>query len=419
MRSTHLNAHMRSHRDDVDKPYVCTHDECGKRFWTAQHLHRHMVSCHTAAPGALFVSREDASELFGSSSTSGLYSCEKCELYFAKRKHLRAHIRERHADGDEVLPFACEFPGCHKRFPTNSKREHHARVHRSGRYQCVLPHHGPVPAAHPPYTEDPMSKAWVFVTWTQLQRHHTLCHPPTCPTCGKSCANRDALRKHMRTHDHAADPAFPCPWNGCEKALRSAYALQVHISRVHEGGKPFECPICQQRFGYKHLLQRHLPTHEPSATQKESEAPVTTTPHLSRLLGTSRKRARRERVLTCPWDALRPVERPAVANDGSAPTLGRPDRGSSVPGSLSATDQVPDTICSAEQPEKTPSIHGAWQSCTKKFARLYDLRRHLASVHHLNLTDDELRPLIPDTALAQLPAARQKRQRIDEGNGDS
>lgn len=368
MRATHLAAHMRSHMEESEKPFECTHSDCGKRFWTSQHLRRHIVSCHTPfQDGIPSISATDAHEMLGNNSLSGLYKCTHggCCRIFSKRKHLRQHVRDAHADFiSGELPYACEHEGCDKRFATYSKRQHHMRVHEKGRYQCVLPHLSAPPAGHPPYTIDEALQAWSFSTWTHLQRHMRLYHPPTCHQCGKVFANRENLKRHHKTHAMYSSSEEQCPWNGCDKVFQTQYALKVHISRVHEGFKPFLCEVCGKRFGYKHLLERHQQLHDRSNSSEAetlAHSDSDSHPHLSSLIGSSRKRARRERVLPCPWPML----------SGQA---------------------------SSEVQELEP--------CSRKFARLYDVRRHLASVHGLHVSDAELKTCMPEAVLALLPPPR-------------
>ena len=46
------------------------------------------------------------------------------------------------------------------------------------------------------------------------------------------------------------------------------------------------------------------------------------------------------------------------------------------------------------------------EPCSRKFARLYDVRRHLASVHGLHVSDAELKTCMPEAVLALLPPPR-------------
>lgn len=341
-RATHLSAHARSHKDAVMKPFACPQPGCAKAFWTAQHLHRHQVACHAGERARQGVSSTELAAL-GDTSNAGLYPCTQCDRFFSKRAFLRLHMREAHADQDEryaAAPFGCEFPGCTKRFPTNAKRTQHARLHAPDRYMCTHPHEGAAPT---------------FSTWTELQRHTKACHPPRCPypACdGRTFASRDNLRKHMRSHEDEASDAHACAWNGCEAAFSTAYALRTHIATVHRHEKPYVCDECGQRFGHRHLLRKH--------TCATTAPPHDTLPLVTPLLHTeARKRARRERVLPCPWAQL----------------------------------AGPDT-----------------DACPRLFARLYDLRRHMNSAHALATTDAELAALFPDVMRA-LPPSRVKRKR--------
>ena len=93
-------------------------------------------------------------------------------------------------------------------------------------------------------------------------------------------------------------------------------------------------------------------------------------------MGMGRKRARRERILSCPWHVV--CERNAHQDDSQA-----------------------------EEPL-------GLEPCPKKFARLYDVQRHLASVHGMELSDAELRSVMPENDIAQLPAPRElKRLRTE------
>lgn len=385
MRSTHLAAHMRSHMDESQKPFTCSYPGCSKRFWTHQHLHRHAVSCH-ASDGSQGVPAADATAVVG--GVSGLYSCEQCDMLFSKRKYLRQHVRVAHADfaGNAALPYVCEI--CNKRFPTNSKRKQHARVHETYRYQCVLPHEHPAPPGHGPYEVNDELGAWAFATWTDLQAHLRQYHPPQCDVCGRTYSSREGLRRHMRLHGTSEEHA--CPWNGCHRPFGSRSALNAHISRVHESEKPFVCEQCGQRFGYKHLLERHARAHRESEANTLKSAtnhtPCTSHPHLALLVGAGRKRARRERVLPCPW--------PLLCRDTEADVWPH--------GSPASDDAATGVVSPRDSSEMSTVADSA--SCTRRFARLYDVQRHLTSVHGLSLTYDELCMLLPDEALAQLPS---------------
>lgn len=52
LRETHLAAHIRTHKNDEDKPLGCEEEGCDKRFWTNQHLKRHIKLVHENGKGS-------------------------------------------------------------------------------------------------------------------------------------------------------------------------------------------------------------------------------------------------------------------------------------------------------------------------------------------------------------------------------
>lgn len=398
MRATHLAAHARTHQDESAKRFTCCHGGCEKRFWTSQHLHRHVVSCHSQATpvdGAALADVAQALDTTESSCVSGLYRCDYhgCDLVFAKRKHLRQHVQSTHKAPDDPLPYACEARGCGKRFATNAKRRAHARTHDDARYLCALPHTPAMPSAGSRQVSDDVHGPWCFGTWTELQQHTRTCHPPQCPRAdcaGRTFANRENLRKHMRMHDardRTPEALFACDWNGCARSFSSQYALDTHVARVHLQMRPFACDACGRAFGYRHLLKKHMarcgkdaqgiPVAGEDPAQRASAAgesvsyaahggpqPVMAssegyadTPLLGKLLARQTAHAR---TIACPWPQLRP---PDAADD----------------------------------------------ACTQRFSRLYDVRRHLASAHALQVHDDELRGIIRPHPAEPEPAPKRVR----------
>jgi uncharacterized Zn-finger protein len=45
-RDSHLKAHSRVHLDDSARPCACTEEGCEKKFWTNQHLKKHIEQVH-------------------------------------------------------------------------------------------------------------------------------------------------------------------------------------------------------------------------------------------------------------------------------------------------------------------------------------------------------------------------------------
>lgn len=85
------------------------------------------------------------------------------------------------------------------------------------------------------------------------------------PNCNYQTGSKPELLDHRRT-EHKVDPQkadaksslFHCTYEGCTKVFSRKFALKTHQNIAHLGKRPFECPICQDCFGYKKSLDRHI-----------------------------------------------------------------------------------------------------------------------------------------------------------------
>ncbi|GAA5866370.1 hypothetical protein JCM8547_000756 [Rhodosporidiobolus lusitaniae] len=170
-RDSHLKAHMRTHSSEAEKTYICTEgDGCDKKFWTNQHLKKHIEVVHRGKT----------------------YDCPDCDETFRKHHQLRTHIAEVHATPG-TKPFPCEHPGCGKSFMQKVHLKAHEKTHDPSRYVCL----------HPACLTLPLISRQ-FGTWTLLQRHTKTAHPPTCPYphCnGKRFTTNRGLRNHLAAHE--------------------------------------------------------------------------------------------------------------------------------------------------------------------------------------------------------------------------
>ncbi|GAA5883566.1 hypothetical protein JCM3774_001743 [Rhodotorula dairenensis] len=170
-RDSHLKAHARSHLSDSDKRYPC--GLCEKRFWTNQHVKKHVEMVHNSKG----------------------YDCPDCGQHFRKHRGLRDHLAQAHAPPG-TKPFICEHPGCTQSFKQMAHLKSHAKTHDLSRYACL----------NPLCADRPVDQRQ-FGTWSELQRHNKNVHPPTCPypECNnQTFTTKRGLRGHLDTHDKRA-----------------------------------------------------------------------------------------------------------------------------------------------------------------------------------------------------------------------
>lgn len=468
----HEKTHLSKEEQEKLKPFVCDHEgtvngaPCNKRFWTRQHLNRHVDGVHGLGDGI-------AASL---SSNAKSYPCTEpgCDAVFSKRKKLREHVWAAHtdqashdADKEEEspasLPFPCQHPGCEKKFATNAKRRAHFKTHTEARYTCALPHNGNA------------DEVLTFANWSALQAHMREAHPPTCPypCCnGKTFKNKNNLKLHLRRHEEKeaealadrADTAeaaqdgdagnvhdgydcsglrsFRCDWRPvgddderaasapCAKTFKSLHAMKTHIRVAHLKERPFAC-LCGKSYGHRHLLQRHAAkcTQSASVQQEANESDGEDAifregggalPESLRGEGgdsgnsTSRKRKQGHVDPDKPWErsGSKMVDLltgalyagPKIANEPAGNKKRRQMRGRVV---SCPWPKLQSLVAQGTDEEKAvDSSAQEMQECAHCFSRVYDVRRHLESKHHVRLDDREVRALLDESEVAQLARPR-------------
>ena len=75
--------------------------------------------------------------------------------------------------------------------------------------------------------------------------------------CGKTYTSKQNLQIHLVSH--IGDSQFKCYYGDCAGTIGycDSQALARHIRRKHTMDRPFECNICNQRFGHRAHLKRH------------------------------------------------------------------------------------------------------------------------------------------------------------------
>ncbi|XP_069113038.1 zinc finger protein ZFAT-like [Argopecten irradians] len=95
---------------------------------------------------------------------------------------------------------------------------------------------------------------------SELQKHiwiHEGIKPYKCPLCPYACRSKNNLQAHMLRHTE--EKPYSC--SECGKAYKSQTALRWHV-RSHKDGKLFKCDRCPYEATQRSHLKRHLQTHE-------------------------------------------------------------------------------------------------------------------------------------------------------------
>uniref|UniRef100_A0A182W9Q7 C2H2-type domain-containing protein n=1 Tax=Anopheles minimus TaxID=112268 RepID=A0A182W9Q7_9DIPT len=174
-----------------------------------QQLHHHHSAGVSQLKPHLDEEEEGQCPSYGDDSTANgndRYKCTVCSKVFRSSEYLVRHRRTHSGE----RPYQCEI--CGKNFSTMS----YLVIHR---------------------------------------RRHTSERPYKCTSCEKAFVDSRALQEHARLH---TGDRVRCEI--CQKTYSSVSNLIVH-RRIHSGIHPFECDSCGKSFAQKNALKYHLKKH--------------------------------------------------------------------------------------------------------------------------------------------------------------
>ncbi|KAK9493481.1 hypothetical protein V1508DRAFT_85662 [Lipomyces doorenjongii] len=344
-RPCRLEEHVRSHTGV--RPFACTYVGCEKTFLRDSHLKAHESShreekryqCSDCGHG--FNTNQHLKRHQLTHEKQMPYVCAgypPCVAAFHKQSQLRKHVADVHT---HTKPFVCRVEGCGRSFGQNSRlKAHEARDHASQpRYLCE---HALISASGEPGEQCQMR----FQTWSALQKHIKTNHKAVCPVCGTVFAKLGVLRQHMRVHEETLEERrkFICEY--CDRGFTRKHALVVHTSTVHEGRRPFVCEEegCDKAFGHKRLLKEHIAKgHSGDSNDANSEASK-----------------RVDMMDTSTYiDMFFPSRTPLISQS-----------------------DVIDRLAGTGYEASGRHIPCTFPGCQFRFAREYDLSRHLAGYHN-------------------------------------
>lgn len=233
-RPARLAAHLRSHTND--RPHRCPYEGCDKTYLEEKHLAQHIKGSHTherryvcAEPGCgkAFVTATRLRRHAAVHEGAERFRCrgyEGCSLSFRKHQTLQRHVRVAHLG----LPaFPCSEGDCGKGFDTaGALRRHVEREHGEIKFWCEECGAG----------EDGTRVG--FRTLLQLQTHMRKEHV-NCVFCDVRCGSQAELERHVDMYHSGTTvedrKTVLCTWEGCGKKFTRVSNLNTHIRTAHQG----------------------------------------------------------------------------------------------------------------------------------------------------------------------------------------
>ncbi|XP_069022623.1 vascular endothelial zinc finger 1-like isoform X2 [Embiotoca jacksoni] len=102
-----------------------------------------------------------------------------------------------------------------------------------------------------------------------LNRHklsHSDEKPFECPICQQRFKRKDRMTYHVRSHDGGVHKPYIC--SVCGKGFSRPDHLSCHVKHVHSSERPFKCQVtaCTSAFATKDRLRSHMIRHEGKVT---------------------------------------------------------------------------------------------------------------------------------------------------------
>ncbi|XP_026744098.1 oocyte zinc finger protein XlCOF6-like isoform X2 [Trichoplusia ni] len=282
-------------------------DQCNKKFSTASKRKDHVDNVHSGIQiknkvlnvecvvcQKMFDSKGDLVLHMKSHGPNTRYPCRICNTEYETLRQFRAHNRKHGG------PFAtCEVCGkemraillkkhmgthrdsvetcetCGRSFANITLLKYHQKVHLESvpcpkckklinparlrrHWKAHLLEENPDLKGSKKQTPKLKCEQCDYITWNNtllechMNRHHLKIKPYVCHICSKDFIGKHLLKKHIETHQ--LDKSVVCMV--CLKSFANSACLKMHL-RLHTGEKPFTCEVCGDRFRSSSIMNVH------------------------------------------------------------------------------------------------------------------------------------------------------------------
>ncbi|RWS09415.1 zinc finger protein-like protein [Dinothrombium tinctorium] len=255
-------------KDPIERPFVCTYENCDWSFKRSYHLERHMethqrktkpveevVKILKEQPNESQSDEQQTQQRQQNEKETPDYNMKKNEWQSRLRQNKPTTIKyvetialavekDRFKDPDLDRPFQCDFPGCGKKFKKSSQLDSHYFTH-SGPSNDQLKR---TPPKKRPYDELDGDRIKFEDGYEGEGEENGECNE-------KPKAKRRRKREEERG-------AYVCDVEGCEKKFSRNCELTRHKLN-HVDVWPFVCehPGCGRKFKRKDIYRNHQKTH--------------------------------------------------------------------------------------------------------------------------------------------------------------
>lgn len=192
-----LKTHIELHHVNLEPKFFCY---CGKGFKAKLIYNMHLKHVHAKEQYTnIYVECEFCKKLMKKMYIPGHVkryhtetTCDECGEMCIGEDALKAH-KQIHTEKGRSRPFACDFPGCFKRYPTKTRLEDHKKIVHYNIRDFVCSY----------------------------------------PNCGKAFGFKGSLSVHVRAV-HGTYEKQPCPVEGCKYATIRRGIMAVHLRKIHK-----------------------------------------------------------------------------------------------------------------------------------------------------------------------------------------